>query len=541
MYLSHYNLIEKPFQITADPKFLWLGEKHQEALAALKYGVLDNKGFLLLTGDVGTGKTTLINALLRDLGKEVVVATVVDPKLEKLEFLNFLANSFNIEQKFPTKVDFLIRFTKFLRSAHLDNKKVLLIIDEAQRLSKEILEEIRLLSNIEEVHTKLLSVFFVGQNEFKNTLMEKEVRALRQRITIRYHIEPLTLNETREYIRWRLKVAGSAREIFDKKAIGKIFACSRGYPRLINVICDSALLTGYVRDVKTINRAIIEECARELTVLDQTTRDDLHELALNGEQSARPIRRTAVFASALLVVLFLGFVLVLVRFSGQVNDLKHYYRQVLTGLHTIASKQRAEEMRARALEGDASSPGVSGPENRHQTIALEPEKIDRQSHPGGAHTPQADEAGTHRSGAQEIHREMPPEQPVPPQKSKEREELVLSVGDKLVIPFDFDTNEIPEEAYGTLDRIARVMLQNPDMEVVVQGHTDTLGDYQYNQKLSELRANTVQSYLAAKGISPTKIRTIGVGQDRPMTSNATEAGRRANRRVEIELQPANHE
>lgn len=543
MYLSHYNLVEKPFEITADPRFLWLGEKHQEALATLKYGVLDNRGFLLLTGDVGTGKTTLINALLRDLDKDILVATVVDPSLEKLEFLNFLANAFNIEEKFPTKVDFLIHFTKFLRNAYLDSQKVLLIIDEAQRLSKEVLEEIRLLSNIEESHTKLLSIFFVGQNEFNDTLMEKEVRALRQRITIRYHIEPLTVNETREYIRYRLKVAGSGREIFDRQAIGKIYACSRGYPRLINVICDNALLTGYVRDVKTINRSIIKECARELSVPKQTTRGDLQDLALTKAQSAKPIRRTAVYASTLLLILFFGYLLILTRFNGEVNHLKHYYGQMLSGLHTLMSNQRAKEMSAPALERDASPPVVSEPESRRETVPFQPKNVDPQRHPVGAHTPQADKTGVDRSEAQQTDREVPQglHDRVLPREGEEREELVLSVNDKLIIPFDFNTNELPDKAYSVLDRIARVMLQNPDMEVVVQGHTDILGDYQYNKKLSELRANTVQSYLVAKGVSPMKIRTIGVGEDRPMASNATEAGRSANRRVEIELQPADLE
>ena len=343
MYLSHYNLAEKPFQITADPRFLWLGEKHQEALATLKYGVLDNRGFLLLTGDVGTGKTTLINALLRNLDKDIVVATVVDPNLEKLEFLNFLANAFNINEKFHTKVDFLIHFSKFLRDAYSDNKKVLLIIDEAQRLSKELLEEIRLLSNIEKDHTKLLSIFFVGQNEFNDTLMEKEVRALRQRITIRYHIEPLTADETREYVKCRLKVAGSEREIFDSKAIGKIYTCSRGYPRLINVICDNALLTGYVKDVKTINRAIIKECARELSVLDGTTGGHPRDMVLTKAQSTKPIRRTAVYASTLLLILFFGYLFILARFNGKANPLKHYYGQMLSGLQTLTPNQRAEK------------------------------------------------------------------------------------------------------------------------------------------------------------------------------------------------------
>ena len=224
MYLSHYNLAEKPFQITTGPKFLWLGEKHKEALATLKYGIVDNKGFLLLTGDVGTGKTTLINTLLRDLGSNTIVATVVDPDLERLKFFNFLASAFGIEEKFTKKVDFLAHFTEFLNNAYLNNKKVLLIIDEAQRLSTELLEEIRLLSNIERENTKLLNIFFVGQNEFEKTLMKEECRALRQRITIRYRINTLTESETTEYIKYRLKVAGTEKEVFNRKAIRKIYA-----------------------------------------------------------------------------------------------------------------------------------------------------------------------------------------------------------------------------------------------------------------------------------------------------------------------------
>lgn len=543
MYLSHYNLAEKPFQITADPRFLWLGEKHQEALATLKYGVLDNRGFLLLTGDVGTGKTTLINALLRDLDKDIVVATVVDPNLEKLEFVNFLANAFNINEKFHTKVDFLIRFSKFLRDAYSDNKKVLLIIDEAQKLSKEVLEEIRLLSNIEKGHTKLLSIFFVGQNEFNDTLMEKEVRALRQRITIRYHIQPLTADETREYIRCRLKVAGSEREIFDRKATGKIYTYSRGYPRLINVICDNALLTGYAREIKTINRAIIKECARELSVLDGTTRSHPRDMVLIKAHSTKPIRRTAVYASTLLLILFLGYLLILPRFNGKVNHLKHYYGQMLSGLQTSRSNQRAEKIGVYKPQDDASSHNVFEPEAHHDTVPFQPNDIDPQEHHARAHSAEAYKTSVDTPEAQPIDRGVPQEHDAraPSQELGERGELLLSADDKLIIPFDYNTNELPENAYSMLDRIARVMLQNPDIEIVVQGYTDTLGAYQYNKKLSELRANTVQSYLVAKGISPKRIRTTGVGEENPMSSNVTKAGRRANRRVEIQLRPLDHE
>jgi len=191
MYLSHYNLNKKPFQINPDPNFLWLGEIHKEALAILKYGILDSRGFLLLVGDVGTGKTTLINGLIDALDEDTIVVTVHDPGLEKLDFCNFLANAFKFEKKFSSKGDFLVRFIHFLHKAHDENKKVLLIIDEAQRLTHEIMEEIRLLSNIEKKGARLLNIFLVGQNEINEALTETRNRALLQRITTRYSIGPL--------------------------------------------------------------------------------------------------------------------------------------------------------------------------------------------------------------------------------------------------------------------------------------------------------------------------------------------------------------
>jgi len=160
MYTSFYKLHSKPFQISSDPAFMWFGEKHKEALATLKYGILDNKGFLLLTGDVGTGKTSLINSLIQSLSEDIVCASVPDPSLEKMDFLNYIALAFGIDREFTSKGSFLIHFKQFLLEAHENNKKVLLIIDESQLLSQEMLEEIRLLSNIEKTDSKLINIFF---------------------------------------------------------------------------------------------------------------------------------------------------------------------------------------------------------------------------------------------------------------------------------------------------------------------------------------------------------------------------------------------
>lgn len=284
MYLSHYNLKEKPFQISTDPKFIWFGEKHQEALAVLEYGVIDNKGFLLITGDVGTGKTSLINALLMRLGNDVIVANITNPILEELDFFNIVANEFNINKQFSNKADFLIHFARFLKDCYSKKKKVILVVDEAHKLDQNLLEQIRLLSNIERQDAKLINIFFVGQNEFIDIISSQQNRALRQRISINYHLEPLSESEVKAYILHRLNVAGLKENIFNDNSISEIISFSNGYPRLINIICDHALLIGYVKGVKTIDGEIIRECANGLFLKREN--DDYYKNDLKNTQGA---------------------------------------------------------------------------------------------------------------------------------------------------------------------------------------------------------------------------------------------------------------
>jgi len=269
--------------MSTNPEFLWLGEKHKEALSVLKYAIMENKGVLALTGDVGTGKTTLINALLKSLGKDTITATIYDARLDVLDFFNTVAVAFKIEGSIEGKGQFILRFMDFLIKAYKRHQKVLLIIDEAQGINKDLLEEIRLLSNLEAEYTRLLNIFFVGQNEFIDILQKYENRALRQRVTVRYHIDPLTLNETAAYIRHRLEVGGTTAPIFDSGAIDEIYFFSGGFPRLINIMCDHALLTGYVREVQTINANLIRECRQELLVSKKSSREDFEFPAGNHQ------------------------------------------------------------------------------------------------------------------------------------------------------------------------------------------------------------------------------------------------------------------
>ena len=267
MYLAHYNLTLKPFEESPDPRFFWLSEKHQEALASLKYGIQENKAFILINGDIGTGKTSLINYFLLDKGVDAIVAALPDPDLGIYDFFKLITKEFNIKLDSNTKGDFLIQFEHFLQTTYSGKKRVLLIIDEAQRLNQPLMEQIRLLSNIEREYVKLINVFLVGQNEVIDIIKDEKNKALRQRLTVHYTLEPLSEPETQEYIEHRLNVAGAKSEIFSPEAKHEVFSFSGGCPRLINIICDRALLTGYVKETKKITGEIVKQCAEDLRIL----------------------------------------------------------------------------------------------------------------------------------------------------------------------------------------------------------------------------------------------------------------------------------
>jgi general secretion pathway protein A len=266
MYLEHFALREHPFRTNPNPRFLWFGEKHREAMAVLNYGVLKADGFLLLTGDVGTGKTSLIRNLVNTIEDRARIAFVPDPDLAGLDFYNTLAEAFGMGRRFRGKSDFLVGFKQFLLASNSRNKRVFLIIDEAQRLNHALLEQIRLLSNIELDEKKLMLVFLVGQDEVEDLLTEDRNRAFRQRITTSHRLEPLNPAETERYIAHRLKVAGAKRGIFTLGACRRIFEASNGIPRLINSLCDCGLLSGYVKDRQRVDSRLVQECLIDLRV-----------------------------------------------------------------------------------------------------------------------------------------------------------------------------------------------------------------------------------------------------------------------------------
>ena len=265
MYLQHFGLMRAPFEMTPDPAFLYLGESHQEGLATLVYGVRARKGFVMLTGEVGTGKTTLLHALLSQLDPNTSAAFVFNPRLGPLDFFRVIFDEFDIEVQCTTKAEYLIAFNRFLIERLERDHPTLLIIDEAQNLSPEMLEEVRLLSNLETPHSKLIQIMLVGQPELEEMLRSQALRQLRQRISLRFRLRPFDADEAEHYVHERLRLAGyTGKGIFKRAALRRLHAVTGGIPRLINVVCDAALLLAYSSGRASIDAREIDETARDL-------------------------------------------------------------------------------------------------------------------------------------------------------------------------------------------------------------------------------------------------------------------------------------
>ncbi len=267
MYLRFFGLDEKPFAITPDPRYLYLSERHAEALAHLLYGINESGGFIQLTGEVGTGKTTVVRTLLSRVPHHADVAVILNPRVTPVEFLLTICEELGLgiadsdRDSVKQMVDALNRR---LLTAHAEGRRIIVIVDEAQNLSAEVLEQVRLLTNLETPTQKLLQIILIGQPELRELLDRTDLRQLAQRITGRYHLEPLSREETRGYVRHRLRVAGAAEEIFTPAALGEIHRLSAGIPRVINVTCDRALLGAYTQETRKVTPSLVRQAAAEV-------------------------------------------------------------------------------------------------------------------------------------------------------------------------------------------------------------------------------------------------------------------------------------
>ncbi len=267
MYLTFFGLNEKPFAITPDPRYLYLSERHAEALAHLLYGINEAGGFVQLTGEVGTGKTTIVRSLLAQTPKNAEIALILNPKMTPAEFLLTICEELGIgvpdsaQESLKDLVDILSRY---LLRAHAAGRRVVLVVDEAQNLSPEVLEQVRLLTNLETNTQKLLQIILIGQPELRELLARNELRQLAQRVTGRYHLNPLSREETAAYVRHRLRVAGSTTDIFAPSALSEAFRLSEGVPRVINVVSDRALLGAYTLDRHRVTSGLVRHAATEV-------------------------------------------------------------------------------------------------------------------------------------------------------------------------------------------------------------------------------------------------------------------------------------
>jgi len=265
MYEAFYGLRERPFNLTPDPKYLYLSDKHKEAFAHLLFGIQNRSGFVMVTGEIGTGKTTICRNLINQLDQKIDLALIFNPSLNPVELMQKINDEFGIRSDSDNLRVLVDNLNEFLLSTFAAGRSSVLIIDEAQNLSPAVLEQIRLLSNLETETEKLLQIILIGQPELGDKLALHELRQLNQRITARYHLNPLSEKETLQYINYRLHVAGGRRKVrFDKRAIHAIYKFSGGTPRVINAICDRCLLIGYTKELHTITQAVAKQAIREI-------------------------------------------------------------------------------------------------------------------------------------------------------------------------------------------------------------------------------------------------------------------------------------
>ncbi len=546
MYLAHYGLKKRPFDISPDPEFLWLGEKHTEGLAILKYGILQNKGFLVITGDVGTGKTALIRAVEKDVQGRAVVVTIPDPSLSLMDFYNFMAAELGMERSFANKGEFLIEFKKLLLDAFSSYRRVLLIIDESQRLNSALLEEIRLLSNIDLAGKVLINIFFVGQTEFREMLACEENRAVRQRVSVSYHIQPLTLEEVRKYVTHRLNVAGSTVEVFTPAAVEAVHAGSRGYPRLINIICDHALMSGYSQGVKCIDADIVRECVNELRITVGTAPqpEAARRATVRPPDPTAPrapvpgaaeprsgrLRSALVFAGGSALIAAVWFyggdrISELLARLGQDSPTRvsSPAKPAASPPLALESAQRAPspaEPPAASAPPQVTAPAVASAPPPSPPPAVDPAPVAKE--PPAAEPPPAVPA--------------PPAAPPPRVASAAPPREAFALKD-FVVYFSQNSTEIPVYANEQLATAASLMKGRPVVAAVIEGHTDSLGDPAYNRMVAEYRAAAVRAFLVGQGVAPARLTVKAFGSDKPIDTNSTPEGRSKNRRVVVRLVP----
>lgn len=292
MYEKFYGFTDKPFNLTPDSRFFYASAKHEEALNCLLLAISERNGFVVITGEIGSGKTTVCRALINKLDLTTKLAVVLNTHLGKKELLTTILEDFGIEYKSTSKTHLLSAFNEFLLVQAQKDINVVIIIDEAQNLTPSVLEEVRMLSNLETEKEKLVQIVLMGQPELRKKLALPRLEQFRQRVVFHYHLDPLNLNETKEYIQHRIKKAGNEKaDIFTDSAIIEIYRYSKGIPRLINIICHNALITGLISETRTITPEMVRDAIKDSIHWLQSSVIDRRENAQNEPTTDEVINR----------------------------------------------------------------------------------------------------------------------------------------------------------------------------------------------------------------------------------------------------------
>ncbi|MCP4343446.1 MAG: AAA family ATPase [Desulfobulbaceae bacterium] len=595
MYTSFYNLDKKPFEKNPDPSFLWFGEKHKEAFSTLLYGIEENKGFLLLTGAAGTGKTILVKALVKSLDKDVEWAVVADPIMERVDFYNAIARGFNIDKPFTSKVQFLIQFSHFLHKANEENKKVLLLIDDCHLLSQEMLEDLRLLSNIEKADVKLINIFFVGQPGFNDMLLQPKNRAVQQRLTIKSKLDSFDVDETDNYIRHRLKVAGTEEKLFSAKAVKAIHRFSLGVADRINAICTHALVSGSAKAMQTIDNKVIEECVQESV-----------ETFFDEKSIPKPAKKMPSFLGFILeknsqygwLKYGLGVFVLLVgggyfwfstpqsldsgqEVSAEIADVPVVNSvapassspavAMLEQNTTVTDGKKAAELKSAIPENaysrnepkeegkdlpagevlaEEATPALGVQQQMEADVAKNEtaagpkasgQQVDMKQDLEQEKDLLADNSASNTSVLQIEVPERTIEVPVAVPLLKRQEKVVIDPlktvaplePKRIILGLRPNSLKLTNVAQRELNSFVKKLKLYPRATVYVKGFVSAKSNSPENIKLSEDRALIVQKLMLAKGIEVERMEVVGMGNQEPIASNDTSEGRRKNRRVEV--------